>query len=90
MSAYDRQTWAKVRRAVAIGDYTQLWVMVPAMDGGESYEMRCEICGGYGNVMGGPFYHRDGCPVPIEEAREHRRGRSLFYRLGRWLKGLIR
>ena len=88
MAGYDQQTWAKVRRAVAIGDYTQLWAMVPAMDGGQSNEMTCRICGGYGNVMGGPFYHEDGCPVPIEEARERRRSRNLFYRLGRWLKGL--
>ncbi len=89
MDAYDPETWSKVRRAIASGDYTQLWTMIPAMDGGQSYEMACKICGGYGNAMGGPFYHEDGCPVPVEEARDRRRRASLFYRVGRWLKDSV-
>lgn len=37
------------------------------MDGGQSYEMKCRICGEFGNIMTGVFHHSQGCPVAIEE-----------------------
>ncbi|MDE2182636.1 MAG: hypothetical protein KGJ78_06400 [Alphaproteobacteria bacterium] len=81
---------ARVRKAVALGDYGQLYAIVPAMDGGQSNEMTCKICGGYGNVMGGPFLHEDGCPVALEEQRWRARSRNWFFRFWRHVKKALR
>jgi hypothetical protein len=60
-----------VRKAVAEGRYDQLYEMVPADDGGQTYEMKCKICGELGNVLASKFEHAKGCPVDIEEKKIH-------------------
>ena len=46
-----------VRKAVAEGRYDLLYVMVPADDGGQTYEMKCKICGEFGNILANKFSH---------------------------------
>ena len=46
---FDAEISEMVRKAVAEGRYDLLYVMVPAMDGGQTYEMKCTICGAFGN-----------------------------------------
>jgi hypothetical protein len=43
-----------------------LYVMVPADDGGQTYEMKCQICGELGNILASKFSHSEGCPVDTE------------------------
>ena len=64
---FDATTLEMVRKAVAEGRYDLLYVMVPAMYGGETYEMKCKICGEFGNVLASTFIHAEGCPVDREE-----------------------
>jgi hypothetical protein len=54
------------RKAVAEGRYDLLYEMVPADDGGQSYEMKCKICGEFGNILASKFSHATGCPVDTE------------------------
>ena len=56
-----------VSKAVADGRWNLLYVMVPADDGGQTYEMRCKICGESGNILASRFIHAQGCPVDIQE-----------------------
>ena len=65
----DAETLEMVRKAVADGRHDLLYVMVPADDGGQSYEMRCKICGEFGNILASKFNHAQGCPVDAEEKR---------------------
>jgi hypothetical protein len=76
----DSETAARVRSAVAGGQYHLLYTMVPAMDGGQTYEMKCKICGEFGNILAGGFDHARDCPVPAEEER--------FRKLPRWRRRL--
>ena len=57
----------RVRKAVAEGQWHLLYTMVPAMYGGETYEMKCKICGEFGNILASVFHHAAGCPVDAEE-----------------------
>jgi hypothetical protein len=50
-----------VRKTLAEGRYDLLYVMVPAMDGGQSYEMKCKIFGEFGNILASTFTHAEGC-----------------------------
>jgi hypothetical protein len=70
---FDAEISEMVRKAVAEGRYDLLYVMVPAMDGGQTYEMKCKICGEFGNILASAFSHAEGCPVDIEEKRSSRR-----------------
>jgi hypothetical protein len=65
-----------VRKAVAEGRDDLLYMMVPADDGGQAYEMQCKICGEFGNIMASTFKHAQGCPVDAEEkSRLQREGK---------------
>jgi hypothetical protein len=66
---FDAKTVEMVRNAVAEGRYDLLYVMVPAIDGGQTYEMKCKICGEFGNILASKFSHAQGCPVDGEEKR---------------------
>ncbi|MGP0058367.1 MAG: hypothetical protein ACLPID_03655 [Beijerinckiaceae bacterium] len=66
---FDREIHAMVQKAVAEGQWRLLYEMVPAMDGGQSYEMKCKICGEFGNIMASVFDHAQGCPVGLEEEK---------------------
>jgi hypothetical protein len=70
---FDAEISEMVRKAVAEGRYDLLYVMVPAMDGGQTYEMKCKICGEFGNILASAFSHAEGCPVDIEEKRSSQR-----------------
>jgi hypothetical protein len=69
MMSFDAETVAMARKAVAEGRYDLLYVMVPADDGGQTYEMKCKICGEFGNILASRFVHAPDCPVPAEEQR---------------------
>ena len=69
---FDAKTIEMVRKAVADGRYDVLYEMVPAGDGGQSYEMKCKICGEFGNILASTFTHAEGCPVNSEEKRTSR------------------
>ena len=75
------ETRKRVREAFRTGMDGHLYIMVPAQDGGQTYEMRCQVCGAFGNILASRFQHEDGCPVPAEEAREARRRRGWLFRL---------
>ena len=64
---FDAEILDMVRKAIAEGRYDLLYVMVPADDGGQTYEMKCKICGEFGNILAGKFSHAQGCPVDAEE-----------------------
>jgi hypothetical protein len=64
---FDARITEMVRKAVAEGRYDLLYEMVPADDGGETYEMKCKICGEFGNVLAHRFSHAQGCPVGAEK-----------------------
>ena len=64
---FDAKTSQMVRTAVAEGRYDLLYVMVPADDGGQTYEMKCKICGEFGNILASTFIHAEDCPVDSEE-----------------------
>jgi len=66
---YDAKTSEMVRKAVAEGRSDLLYAMVPADDGGQTYEMKCKICGEFGNILANKFSHAKGCPVDTEENR---------------------
>jgi hypothetical protein len=66
---FDAEISEMARKAVAEGRYDLLYVMVPAMDGGQTYEMKCKICGEFGNILARTFIHAEGCPVDAEEKR---------------------
>jgi len=70
--AFDAKTIEMVREAVAQGRYDLLYVMVPADDGGETYEMKCKICGEFGNILAAVFTHAPECPVEIAEKLSRR------------------
>jgi hypothetical protein len=70
---FDAEISEMVRKAVAEGRYDLLYVMVPAMDGGQTYEMKCKICGEFGNILASTFSHAEGCPVDTEEKRSSQR-----------------
>ena len=63
-----------VRNTIRDGQWQLLYVMVPADDGGQSYEMKCKICGEFGNVLAAKFVHDEACPVATEEDKLY--GRS--------------
>ena len=45
--------------------------MLPTDDGGESYQMECEFCKEWGNVMqSAPFRHAADCPAGKLEQEE--------------------
>jgi len=73
---FDPETIAMVRKAVAGNQDQLLYTMVPAMDGGQTYEMKCKICGAFGNILARTFTHEKDCPVPLEEER--------FRKMPRW------
>jgi hypothetical protein len=64
---FDAKVLEMVRKAVAERRYDLLYVMVPADDGGQTYEMKCQICGELGNILASKFSHSEGCPVDTEE-----------------------
>jgi hypothetical protein len=64
---FDRATSEMVRKAFAEGRHDAFYVMVSADDGGQSYEMKCNICGEFGNIMASEFRHAGDCPVSVEE-----------------------
>ena len=66
---FDAKALEMVRKAVAEGRYDLLYVMVPADDGGQTYEMKCQICGEFDNILASKFSHAQGCPVDGEEKR---------------------
>ena len=70
--AFDAKTIEMVREAIAKGRYDLLYVMVPADDGGQTYEMKCKICGEFGNILAARFIHAPDCPVEIAEERSRR------------------
>ena len=70
---FDKDVRKTVRQAVAEGQWHLLYVMVPAQDGGQTYEMKCKICGEFGNVLASEFIHADGCPVDVEEKTQRKR-----------------
>jgi hypothetical protein len=70
---FDAKILDMVRKAVAEGRYDLLYVMVPAEDGGQTYEMKCKICGELGNILASKFSHAQGCPVDTEEKRSFQR-----------------
>ena len=65
--AFDNDIIKKVGKAVAEGQWHLLYVMVPADDGGQTFEMKCKICGEFGNILARTFDHGPDCPVVIEE-----------------------
>jgi hypothetical protein len=73
---FDAKTSQMVRKAVAEGRYDLLYVMVPTDDGGQTYEMKCKICGEFGNILANTFIHAQDCPVETEEKRRFRRGQQ--------------
>jgi len=73
---FDARTLEMVRTATAEGRYDLLYVMVPADDGGQTYEMKCKICGEFGNILANTFIHAQDCPVDSEEKRWFRRGQQ--------------
>jgi hypothetical protein len=64
---FDAKTIEMVRESVANGRYDLLYTMVPADDGGQTYEMKCKICGEFGNILAARFIHHPDCPVEIAE-----------------------
>ena len=72
---FDGDVREKVRKAVAEEQWHLLYTMVPAMDGGQTYEMKCKICGEFGNILASTFHHAEDCPVDAEE-RNALAGRS--------------
>ena len=66
---FDIDIIKKVGQAVAEGQWHLLYVMVPADDGGQAFEMKCKICGEFGNILARTFDHDPGCPVAIEEKK---------------------
>ena len=67
--SFSTETSDMVAKAVAEGRWDLLYVMVPADDGGQTYEMKCKICGEFGNILASRFVHADMCPVEIEERK---------------------
>jgi hypothetical protein len=59
---FDAETVEMVRKAVADRRYDLLYVMVPAIDGGQTYEMKCKICGEFGNILASKFQPRPRLP----------------------------
>ena len=66
---FDTETSDMVQKAVAEGRYDLLYVMVPADDGGQTYEMKCKICGEFGSILASKLVHAQDCPVDIAEKR---------------------
>jgi hypothetical protein len=67
---YDSAVCGMIRQAVADGRDDLLYAMVPADDGGQSYEMKCKICGELDNILASRFRHADDdCPVVDAEKR---------------------
>ena len=62
-----------VRKAVADQRWDLLYVMVPTDDGGQTYEMKCKICGEFGNILASSFVHAPDCPVDAEEKKMFQR-----------------
>ena len=73
---FDAKTLEMARKALAEGRYDLLYVMVPTDDGGASYEMKCRICGEFGNILASEFRHAPGCPVDNAGARSSQRARK--------------
>ncbi len=73
---FDAKILEMVRTAIAEGRYDLLYVMVPADDGGQTYEMKCKICGEFGNILASKFSHAQGCPVDTEEKRLSQRAQK--------------
>ena len=71
---FDAKTLEMARKALAEGRYDLLYVMVPADDGGQSYEMKCRICGEFGNILASEFRHAPGCPVENRGERSSQTG----------------
>ena len=69
---FDSAIVEMVRRAVRERRWDLLYVMVPADDGGQSYEMKCKVCGEFGNILASKFVHDDACPVAAEENKLYR------------------
>ena len=69
---FDSAIVEMVRRAVRERRWDLLYVMVPADDGGQSYEMKCKVCGEFGNILARKFVHDDACPVAAEENKLYR------------------
>jgi hypothetical protein len=69
---FDVATVEMVRKAFAAGMGDAFYIMVRADDGGQTYEMKCTLCGEFGNILASRFRHADGCPVEIEERNMRR------------------
>jgi hypothetical protein len=70
---FDRETQEMVQKAVAEGQWYLLYTMVPAMDGGQTHEIKCKICGEFGNILARhPVIHAQGCPVDLEEKKREK------------------
>ena len=67
MMLFDAKTIELVRKALGDGRSDVLYEMVAADDGGQSYEMKCKICGECGNILASRFSHSPGCPVDPED-----------------------
>lgn len=66
---FEAEVVEKVRKAVKERRWDLLYVMVPRDDGGQSYEMKCKICGEFGNILASGFVHAPKCPVDVEERK---------------------
>jgi hypothetical protein len=69
---FDVATLETVRKAFAARRGDAFYIMVPADDGGQTYEMKCTVCGEFGNILASRFGHADGCPVEMEERNMRR------------------
>ena len=68
---FDDQVVEWVRNAVREQRWDLIYAMTPADDGGQSYEMKCLICGALGNILAAVFVHDDDCPVMKESRSQH-------------------
>lgn len=66
---FDPQVVEMVKNAIADGRWNLLYAIVPADDGGQSYEMKCNICGEIGNILAAKFVHARACPVEAQEKK---------------------
>jgi hypothetical protein len=84
---FDAKISEMVRKAVTEGRHDLLYAMVPAIDDGQTYEMKCKICSEFGNIMASKFSHAEGCPVDTEEKRSSQRVKEMSPQVGQTSPG---
>ncbi len=62
-----------MRKAIREGRWDLIFAMVPAVDGGQSYEMKCSVCDWSGNILASKFTHKAGCLVEAVQNADRRR-----------------